>query len=53
MCGILECELHDPLQVLSNGILKHTGAGYYLLALVGTCMGTVDTYGGIIAASFS
>ena len=47
------------IDVPSNWILKYVGAGYYLpglligWGLVGTCMGSVKTYGGLIAARFS
>lgn len=46
------------VDVPSNWVLKRIGAGYYLPSLligwgiVGTCMGSVKTYGGLIAARF-
>ena len=46
------------IDVPSNWILKYVGAGYYLPGLligwgiVGTCMGAVKTYGGLIATRF-
>ena len=46
------------VDVPSNWTLKYVGAGYYLpglmigWGLVGTCMGAVKTYGGLIAARF-
>ncbi|MCJ1275487.1 hypothetical protein MMC21_003290 [Puttea exsequens] len=46
------------IDVPSNWVLKYVGAGYYLPALmigwglVGTCMGSVKSYGGLIAARF-
>ena len=46
------------IDVPSNWALKYVGAGYYLPGLligwgvVGTCMGAVKTYGGLIAARF-
>ena len=46
------------IDVPSNWILKRIGAGYYLpglligWGLVGTCMGSVKSYGGLIATRF-
>ncbi|KAL6713123.1 hypothetical protein ACLMJK_009244 [Lecanora helva] len=46
------------IDVPSNWFLKYVGAGYYLPGLllgwgiVGTCMGSVKTYGGLIATRF-
>ena len=46
------------IDVPSNWALKYVGAGYYLpclligWGLVGTCMGAVKTYGGLIATRF-